>query len=236
MCAWSAIIRIMSSEKMDFRGTIQWYDQNAEQYTNAIKNLVSEKQISAFLSQLPSTAQILDAGCGGARDCMYFTEKGFSAIGLDISLNMLKAGKTITKHNELINSDYINSPFTDNQFDGIWAHASLHHLDTIETFDRAVGEFGRIIKPSGILHLATQARTINAQTSIMWDTLAGHERFYILLTLSELADILTKNQFAIQTITQHKETDDEINGGRVEVEWLVALAKRNIKAAPVPRV
>ena len=124
------------------------------------------------------------------------------------------------------NANHLNIPLESNSLDGIWAHASLHHMDSHDSFEKAVIEFNMILQMGGILHLATQAQTGFLSSKVVLDSLTNHERFYIYFTEDKLKDLLERSGFQILSMDHFGETDKKVNAGRSNVEWLVALAKK----------
>lgn len=159
--------------------TIAWYNENAPRYTRAIREIVSVDQMADFFTILPAKAKILDAGCGGGRDSELFANMGHQVVGLDLSTGMLLEAKKQNNFQNFANASHLNLPLQSNFLDGIWAHASLHHMDSHDSFAKAVKEFHRTLQSEGILHLATQAQTSEFESRVVLDTLTNHERFYI---------------------------------------------------------
>ena len=87
--------------RLESQATINWYNQNAPEYTRSIRKIVSEDQIKAFTSLLPSGARVLDAGCGGGRDAEIFAKQGYKVVGLDLSKGMLNEAKKTKPFSEL---------------------------------------------------------------------------------------------------------------------------------------
>lgn len=214
------------SAKTGFFDTIGWYNSHAETYAESIRNVLSLDQLKAFESQLPQNATILDVGCGGGRDSNYFASHGHAVIGLDLSVGLLIEATKKFPHIVCVLSNYLHSPIADQSVDGIWAHGSIHHLETKREMKRALEEFYRMLKSGGVLHVATQAKVGKNETAIAVDSLAGEARFYHYLTLSELQKLVSRVGFTIVSLKQHAETDDEVSTGRTGVEWLVLLAKK----------
>lgn len=73
-----------------FKKTIDWYEQNAEDYAGKIENSPDTALIDRFVGKLKKGAIVLDAGCAGGRDCRIFKDKGLTPIGLDISQQLVK--------------------------------------------------------------------------------------------------------------------------------------------------
>lgn len=223
----TAFIELTAEEKrLAFLETISWYDQNAPEYTEAIKNIVSMDQIKDFVERIPANGRILDAGCGGGRDCGVFENMGFMPVGLDLSQGMIAAAKKDHPDIEFIRSNFMEIPYPDNTFDGLWSHASIHHLGDVDSVKRSLNEFNRVLKKGSVIHIATQAQTGDKDAVIVKDELAEHNRFYRYFTLEQLESLMAESGFRDIRITHHKETDDVVSTKRSKVEWLIALAAK----------
>lgn len=111
--------------------TIEYYDHNCDIYRTTWDDEFLDNYNfdvpDLFLSYLKPGACILDLGCGFGRDSRYFKSKGYQVKAVDGSKEMCKiAAKTLGEPVEQINFfdiEYVN------RFDGIFACASLLHLN-----------------------------------------------------------------------------------------------------------
>ncbi len=110
--------------------TIAYYNEHAEEYIAATRDVNLHRVQDHFLSLIPRCGKILDFGCGSGRDVKYFRSKGFRAEGIDASEEMCYHASKYTGTNVR------KMLFTDlndiQSFDGIWACASLLHLNDSE--------------------------------------------------------------------------------------------------------
>lgn len=97
---------------------------------------------------------ILDAGCGTGRDCVYFEHTGMKPIGLDLSTELLDVARAQTSA-PLVQGDMRHLPLPSGSVDGVWACASLVHLDVPDT-RQAVKEFARVTRPGGALYCSVK--------------------------------------------------------------------------------
>ena len=208
-----------------FKDTIKWYDKNAKYYAKATLSDNATDQINEFLSNIPKGGKILDAGCGGGRDTNIFAEEGYNAVGIDISSGLLKEAKSRYPHIKFIKGDFLDLPFSNNTFAGVWAHASLVHLETVDDVEKALSEFRRVLKQGGTIHILVKAQKGKDKTAVVTDKLSKHNRFFQYFTKREIEGLLTKQEFRIIKMDQYKETDTNPKG-RSEVEWILALAKK----------
>ncbi len=107
-----------------------YYNQNAIIFFNDTVNVDMNEFYKKFESYLLPSAKILDLGCGSGRDILYFKNKGYDVVGIDNSEELIKLSKKYLNI-DIIKKDFRNLNFN-NEFDGIWACASLLHLKRIE--------------------------------------------------------------------------------------------------------
>ena len=110
--------------------TIDYYNENATAYVADTLNVDFDKQRGFLLKYLKPGAKILDLGCGSGRDSKKFIEKGFSVVAVDGSTELCKlASQHIGQEVRNIRFDQLDY---ENEFDAVWACASLLHLTTEE--------------------------------------------------------------------------------------------------------
>lgn len=100
---------------------------------------------------LPAGARVLDVGCGQAASVEYLVSQGLSAIGLDPSALLLRAGRRRSTALALIRSAGEHLPFAGARFDAVLAECSL---SLMRDSSRALAEFWRVLRPGGYLVLS----------------------------------------------------------------------------------
>ena len=107
-----------------------YYESNAERYAAETISADMSEQYQRFLPLLKKGAKILDVGSGSGRDAFYFQKHGYQVTALEPSKNL---GREIRKvfSGEIVCSD-IQSYQPMERYDGIWACASLIHLQEEE--------------------------------------------------------------------------------------------------------
>lgn len=93
-----------------------------------------------FVATLPAGARVLDVGCGPGRDLARLQRAGMRAVGVD--LNRAFAARA-ARHGPVVVADVRALPFRDATFAGVWACASLVHLDAGGVL-RALTELRRV--------------------------------------------------------------------------------------------
>ena len=113
--------------------TISYYNQNAEEFVRNTINADMSAIREEFLMMIPRGGMILDLGCGSGRDSKSFIDSGYKVVMIDGSIELCKAAQELTKQ------EVICSTFQEYQpkeiFDGIWACASLLHLQRNNIFE-----------------------------------------------------------------------------------------------------
>src|ERR1700744_5664343 len=100
--------------------------------------------------------KILDAGCGGGRNLVYFLRNGYEVYSIDPSANAVEAVKELAKN---ISPNYPlanfkvaaaeDLPFNDEYFDLVISSAVLHFAKNKDHFDAMLQSMWRVIKPGG---------------------------------------------------------------------------------------
>ena len=135
------------------KNTLEYYDNNIDSYKDMWFNEFSKNYNfeipDMFLSYLKNNSYILDLGCGTGRDSKYFIDKGYKVKSIDGSKEMCNLAKNLLNINvEQINFLDINY---ENEFDGIFACASLLHLSN-EDLIIVLKKISKSLKQNGILY------------------------------------------------------------------------------------
>ena len=204
-----------------FKDTIDWYDKNAEKYADSAEKAQPIELHEKFLSMLPQSPRVLDAGCGSGRDSRYLQGKGALVTGIDISKGLLQEAIRRSEGISFVEGNITAMTFSDDSYDGVWSHASLVHLETIEDVRKALSEFSRVLKTGGILHVFVKAQTGTEKTAVVSDSLSNHDRFFRYYTEQELRELVTDAGF--------EEIDTSLlpdPHGRTEVTWIALFARK----------
>jgi SAM-dependent methyltransferase len=129
--------------------TLQFYDKTAGAYVEKTRAVDMTRAHEEFLRFVPVGGHILDAGCGSGRDARAFLDRRFEVTAFDGSAEMARLA-----------ADYLCMPvptlrFQDleynGQFDGIWACASLLHLEP-QDLDDVFARLFKALRPGGVLY------------------------------------------------------------------------------------
>ena len=116
--------------------------------------------------------KILDAGCGGGRNLVYFLRQNFRVFGVDQNADAVDyvrhLAKALAPQNPPENfqlSTIEEMPFADASFDVVISNAVLHFAADESHFNRMLREMWRVLKPSGMF-FARLASSIGIENKI----------------------------------------------------------------------
>ena len=130
------------------------YDANASAYRVWAAALSMQAQLQRFAAMARPGGIVLDAGCGTGRDLQALSAAGFRAVGMDLSAGML--AEAAAASTPLVRSDLRRLGFASATFDGVWACASLVHLDAV-AMAAALSELARVVRPQAPLYVTVKA-------------------------------------------------------------------------------
>ena len=197
--------------KMKDNLTIQYYNENAEQFINTTLDVNFTEIQDEFLSMLRKESYILDFGCGSGRDTKYFLARGFVVDAVDGSLEMCKRASEVTgirvKH---MLFDELNEI---NKYEAIWACSSILHL----SYMQLVAVFNKMLKAlkaDGIIY-----------TSFKYGDFEGFRngRYFIDFDEEKL-ERLKKDVPALEVEKMWITTD--VRPGRDEEKWMNLILKK----------
>ncbi len=172
-------------------------------------------ELDKFAALLPAGATMLDVGCGPGLDSAVLQDRNFTVIGLDYSYEMMRVGRDEHDHKlSFCQADMRHLPIG-RQVDGIWASASLLHLQREDLLPTMQG-FWRVLKPGGLLYLSVKlgqgAKWVHAD-KYEHDL----ERFFTFWQPETIDPLLETAAFQIIVRSQETGHHDE---------WLVRMARK----------
>jgi SAM-dependent methyltransferase len=109
-------------------------------------------------NQFSNQMRILDAGCGGGRNLVYFLRNGFNVFGVDQNPEAIEHVRALAKSlaPELPAENFRvarveKMPFDDKVFDAVISSAVLHSAEDERHFNRMLDEMWRVLKAGGLL-------------------------------------------------------------------------------------
>ena len=128
-----------------------YYESNTERYAAETFFADMSEQYQRFLTLLKDGVKLLDVGSGSGRDACYFQKQGYQVTALEPSKNL---GREIRKvfSGKIICSDIQNYRPTE-RYDGIWACASLIHLQEEEVL-QFFEKIDQYLDDNGIIYIS----------------------------------------------------------------------------------
>ena len=192
--------------------TINYYNQNAENFIANTQNADMHPTQERFLRLLDANTSILDFGCGSGRDTKYFLEKGYQVTATDGSAELCRLASKFTgiKVKEML-FDELDAM---NQYDGIWACSSILHLPKKELLP-VIQKMCEALKDNGIIY-----------TSFKYGDFEGERngRYFTDFTEKTFREFIEKIPKLM--IEEHWITSD-VRPGRGEEKWLNLILRKN---------
>ena len=128
---------------------IDYYNQNADEFYDNTINADMSYWREKFTALLPAGGRILDAGCGSGRDSKAFIQQGFSVVAFDASSELCKLASELLAQ-EVWQMKFQEISFEE-EFDGVWACASLLHVP-LEEIDDVMCRIYKSLQEGGIFY------------------------------------------------------------------------------------
>ncbi len=103
---------------------------------------IMEKMLNTMKDALKDCPLILDVGIGTGRFAQYFNDSGFTVIGVDVSLPMMRQAREKGVRS-LVRADAHHLPFRDQSFD---ASIMIHVLHLVRDWVQVIHEIGRVTR------------------------------------------------------------------------------------------
>jgi demethylmenaquinone methyltransferase / 2-methoxy-6-polyprenyl-1,4-benzoquinol methylase len=103
--------------------------------------------------------RVLDVGAGTGVSTEELARSGAYAVGADLSIGMLQAGRRARPAVPLLAGDALKLPFPDGAFDAVTISFALRNVTDV---DGALGELARVTRPGGRLVVCEFSHPTNA--------------------------------------------------------------------------
>lgn len=172
------------------KDTILYYDENCQQYYEEKNEIMGFEDVyQPFLQSLKKGSRILDFGCGTGRDAKYFKEKGYLVDALDGSKEMCNIAEQNTGMS-IIQKNFLQFKAS-NTYDGIWACASLLHLN-INDLTKVLKNLAQALKEDGYLYMSFKVGNFEG---------IRHGRYFNDMTEEKINNLMQNvNELAIEKV------------------------------------
>jgi len=171
--------------------TVETYDRHAADYVARHADRTPVEPLVDRFCERTDGDRVLDVGCGPGWETETFDDRGYEAVGLDLSTAFL--GRAVERHaGGYVRGDMRRLPVADDSVDGVWAMASLLHLPR-EDVDDALAEFARVARPDATLFCAVK----HGEGTTPGDRYEGDERAFTLFREADLRERVERAGFTI---------------------------------------
>ncbi|MBU1413959.1 class I SAM-dependent methyltransferase, partial [Myxococcota bacterium] len=201
------------------RETIESYNRDWGKYFRDTAYLDLSHVYQVFRKHIPRGGKILDAGCGVGRDTRYFIQHGYRVVAFDASEKMVE-----------LCSQYpfgycLHHAFDDleriEEFDGVWACASLLHLQLIDLKD-ALSRLVNSLTPDGVLYFSLKSMECGCQ----YESQNGKTYYFYD---KNLIDSFVQNDLMLDQIDIWKTESKKKSDGREWDNYLYKKPKISVK-------
>lgn len=196
--------------RFEINKNIKYYNDNAKEFFNSTFGADMSETIDRFLKYLNKGDRILDFGCGSGRDSKTFIEKGFSVVAMDGSEKLCQLARTIL--GPAVLHMRFEEIMWDNDFDGVWACASLLHVPK-QQMDEIVNKLYKSLKDNGVLYCSFKLGTDERETN---------ERSFSDYDMQSLLSLLQSHDFEVLELF----ITGDVRSDRKNEKWINAIAKK----------
>lgn len=189
--------------------TLKFYNENAEEYCKLNHNTDMSHAYAIFEKHLPKQGKLLDLGCGSGRDSGYFIKQGYEVTAVDGSEVMCKCAEEFLQQ-PVACMKFEELSFVE-EFDGIWASASLLHVDK-NNLELVVKKIAAALKPAGVLF---------ASFKYGKEERVENGRFFHDSNEEEIKELL---QDKFELLEMHQSFDGR--GDRNDLRWISIVARK----------
>ena len=186
--------------------TIEYYNSKAEEFYESTVNADMSDQYYLFEKYLGDGTHILDCGCGSGRDSKHFLENGFKVTAIDGSEELCKKASELTGLE--VKHMYFQDLNFDNDFDGVWACASLLHVEKDRLPD-VLKKITRVLKGGGVLYASFKYGDFSGERNGRFFTDLDDKSFETLI--ADIPELVLKEKYISTDVRPGRENDRWLN-------------------------
>ena len=187
-----------------------YYNENAKKFINETFDANMKEQYELLEKYLSgSNIKLLDIGFGSGRDSLYFMSKGYDVTSIDPVSEFCDHGIEIGLNN--VHCMRVQEMTFDNEFNAIWACASLLHIPTYEMVS-VLNKCYDALKDGGIMYCSFKNGEFEGERG---------GRFFLDLIEERFRQFASKTKFSILEVS----ISDDVRPERTE-KWLNVIMKK----------
>ena len=196
------------------------YDRIAEKFAARWSNHPPVQTLESFVSKLPATSRVLDAGCGPGHHAQFLARCGHEVTGIDLSEGMLRIARRSVHGIRLVKMDIQALRFPAGTFDGIWCAGAAMHIPREDILSLLRG-FRSALRPAGVLGLAIQVG--RSSEIVRYD---DDDRFFeYYRDPGEVSRLVARAGFRV-VASDYGETARNTHGLDLTLKWATVYAER----------
>jgi SAM-dependent methyltransferase len=199
--------------------TVRAYDASATDYLERTQELPAAiaSAIGRFVRVVPPGSRVLEVGSGSGRDALALEQAGLSVRRTDITpafVDLLRARGQVADRLDPLVDDLADPATPEAAYDGVWADASLLHVDR-EDLPTVLARLARATRPGGGLFVSVKEGD-GEDWSIHGNVTAP--RFFTFWREEPLRSALEAAGWSVREVVRTEGSERE--------PWLAALAVR----------
>jgi SAM-dependent methyltransferase len=199
--------------------TIRAYDDHAPDYRDAPADLppAIATAVGRFVGRVPAGGRVLEIGSGTGRDALALEQAGLSVRRTDITpafVELLRGGGHQADQVDPLRDDLADPAAPDAAYDGVWANASLLHVDRDE-LPTVLARLAQATRPGGELFMSVKEGD-GEDWSIHGNVTAP--RFFTFWRDEPLRSMVEAAGWSVREIVRARGHDSE--------QWLGVMAAR----------
>lgn len=195
----------------EIKTTIEYYNNNAEQFADTTKGVGFANIQMRFLSKLSHGGRILDFGCGSGRDTRYFLNQGYRVVAIDGSERLCKLASEYTG---ISVKNMLFQELADVEiYDGVWACSSILHLP-YDDLKEVMKKIATALKEQGIFYTSFKYGTFEGQRNGRYFTDMSEEKFADLVKVIPVFEM------------EEQWTTTDVRQGREKEKWLNVMLRK----------
>ena len=211
-----------SQQAAEFAASYEAYEHDPYQSCFTYSRMRLGQALEGYLPRSGSGLRALDVGCGTGHHLRILVDRGYDAVGVDGSQDMLDEARRSLPDAALHEADVAHLPFPPTSFDLALCIEVLRYLPDP---DRCITEIARVLRPGGVC-LATAAPRFSAN---------GYALVNRIAVAAPVSDLVRLKQYFMTPaeLVRHFEQagffDIEVRGVYTgPVNWLEHLAPQRL--------